>query len=132
MKYSFLLLFSFCVISCSKQQDFLPLEDFYSLESVGCLCPNLEIVPQQQQWKLNFDENELEVIVQGDIKNWMILDQGFYRFEIKDSITNFGDSTIFFSVNNRNFWFSSFGNCITINDAIAAPDAGAQYSFKMN
>jgi hypothetical protein len=132
MKYSFLLLFSFCVISCSKQQDFLPLEDYYSLESVRCLCPDIEIISQQQQWKFDFEENELDVIVHGDNKNWMLLDQGFYTFEVKDSITSLGDSTKFFNVNNRSFWFNSFENCIILNDAIAAPDAGAQYSFKMN
>jgi len=105
-----LLIFS-CIIflGCSKIEEPTPLEGYYSLES--CICGITEIIPFQQQIKLDFDNSVLDVVVFNDQEERSVLfKDGTYNFEVLDTnqiqVLNEESLTFCYQKNQNSLTFS--------------------------
>jgi hypothetical protein len=114
--------------ACNDSEQNSALEDYYSLVSVLCECSPIEIIEDQQQWLFDFDNMEIDVVVNGAVDNWLLFDTGRYSFDLID--TNlFGNPATLMQVNGRDFYLWGRGDTITISDPGAEFDAGAYYEF---
>lgn len=48
---------------------------------ISCFCDDFDIVLGQQQWKLDFEKNELDVKIFGDSETALILNEGLYNIQ---------------------------------------------------
>lgn len=122
----------FLILACRTEDEFGPIDDFYSLQFIGCECDPIEIIPFQQQWSLNFDNFEADIRVFGEIENGLILEEGIYLFEIIDTITYLQNPAELLRINGRSFWYSINESFLRISDIGADCDKGSSYSFNRN
>lgn len=61
LRYSSYLLFFFTILSCSNSDEITPLDGYYSLTNISCECTPFDLVPHQQQCKLDIENNILSV-----------------------------------------------------------------------
>lgn len=114
--------------ACNDSEQNSALEDYHSLVSVLCVCSPIEIIEDQQQWLFDFDNMEIDVVVDGAVDNWLLFDTGRYSFDLID--TNlFGNPATLMQVNGRDFYLWGRGDTITISDPGEEFDAGAYYEF---
>ncbi len=125
-----LVLFIIAVVisACNDSEESSSLEDYHSLISIICECFPIEVVEDQQQWLFDFDNMEIDVVVNGEVDNWLLFDSGRYSFELIDT-TLFSNPATIMRVNDRDFFLRGTGDTITISDPGAEFDAGAYYEF---
>ena len=133
MKHLFFLLTILITINCTSENNIDPIEDYYSLGIVSCECAPPNIIPFQQQWKFDFTNSKLDVVVDGEVQSWLLFDTGQYDMRLVDTITVFNDSINAIIIDERPFWFTYMDEeSITISDPGAACDKGATYLFFKN
>ena len=133
MKYLKLFFISILsILGCSKEESPVALSNYNSLESISCECDRIEIVPFQQQWRLNFIDSICEVKVFGVVEHGFIFDEGTYEFDLKDTVGVYQIAFQVMKLNNRTFYYSDLTNGFSISDPGASCDKGASYLFRAN
>jgi hypothetical protein len=114
MKYLLIIFIAF-LLSCSKEENFSPIKNFYSLTSIGCECDPINIVHHQQQCRLDTNENILIVKTFGKVSSELFLEDGVYPISISNNIITI-DSIPYGFQNNERFMSFDSGSPIGIVD----------------
>ncbi len=118
MKNLFLFLLLSTVVSCSKDAEVYPqLEGFYSLIDIGCECEPFNIIPNQQQWRVDYEESVMDVRTFGNEVNHLFLEAGIYPINF-DSISYPGNVII--EIDGGNYGFRDDGRFMNIDQTITS------------
>ncbi len=132
MKYTFFYLLVLTISACSDSEELVPLDGYYSLDSILCECLPPEITPFQQQWRLDFENSTVDVVVYNEVETGLVLEQGTYNITIVDTSYSWGGVATMLRFDNRDFFYDVGELGITLSDPGAEADAGSYYIFHEN
>ena len=121
-------------MGCSKSDaGYDAIEGFYSLETIVCYCPPVELVPNEQQWHIDLDNGTLEVMSQAT-EYYEIIETGSYQLSITpDGATSYTGVVDLLEVANYQFAILQSGDTLHLSTDIDGNIADApEYIFTKN
>jgi len=119
---------------CSKSDNgFAALEGFYSLESIICYCPPIELVPNEQQWYLDPTNGTIEVVSEAN-EQYEILASGVYELTVTpDGAMSYTGVVDLLEVADQQFAIFQSGDTLHLSTDIEGNIADApEYIFMKN
>jgi hypothetical protein len=102
-----LIIFTTVLLSCNKEENIAAVKDFYSLTSISCECNPFQLVPHQQQCRLDTNENILVVKTFGEVSSGLFLSDGIYPVSISNDTITINNKAYGFQDNGRYMSFDS-------------------------
>lgn len=137
MRYSIFLLLVLTISACSDSremtlEELTPLDGYHSLVEIVCECIPPEVTDFQQQWRFDLDNSIVDVVVIDEIEIGLILEQGRYEVTMIDTSYSWGGVATMLRFDNRDFFYNTTEQGITLSDPGAEVDAGSYYIFHDN